>query len=269
MGVSFAKSAAAVLGKPIVAVHHLAGHIESIFLDHGNIPLPAVVLVVSGGHTSLYLVPRLGEYRLIGRTRDDAAGEAYDKVARLLGLGYPGGPIIDRTAREGNEFAVDLPRPKFTHPDRNPPPPGFAGAALPPSMQHLAEFSFSGLKSAVVRELQRRGIDTATSRVAPTADQMLSPQEIADVCATFQRIVVGGPWSTVRFDGPVARRGECCDRWGRFRQQPLAPRCARPRPARGPSGVCPGALALYRQRRDDCGGRPPEARTRPGKSLGL
>ena len=88
-----------------MAVHHLAGHIESIFLEHGAIPLPAAVLVVSGGHTSLYLVPEPGVYRLIGRTRDDAAGEAYDKVAKLLGLGYPGGPAIDRLAREGERRA--------------------------------------------------------------------------------------------------------------------------------------------------------------------
>ena len=107
-------------------MHHLAGHIESIFLEHGAIPLPAAVLVVSGGHTSLYLVPEPGVYRLVGRTRDDAAGEAYDKVARLLGLGYPGGPG-DRSPRaKGRDDAVDLPRPRFTHADRNPPPPDLA-----------------------------------------------------------------------------------------------------------------------------------------------
>lgn len=190
VGVSFAKSAAATLGKPIVAVNHLAGHIESIFLDHGAIPLPAVVLVVSGGHTSLYLVPKPGEYRLIGRTRDDAAGEAYDKVAKLLGLGYPGGPVIDRTAKEGDEHGVDLPRPRFTHPDRNPPPADFAGASLPPSLQHLADFSFSGLKTAVVRLLQQRGVPVATGLVVPSDAGALSRQAVADICATFQRIVV-------------------------------------------------------------------------------
>ena len=83
------------------AVHHLAGHIESLVLQNGELPLPAVVLVVSGGHTSLYLVERPGQYQLLSRTRDDAAGEAYDKVAKLLGLGYPGGPIIDRLAEIG------------------------------------------------------------------------------------------------------------------------------------------------------------------------
>src|SRR5512137_788435 len=109
VGLSFAKAVAATIDRPLVPVHHLAGHIESLFLHNGPLPLPAVILVVSGGHTSLYLVPELGVYRLIGRTRDDAAGEAYDKVAKLLGLGYPGGPIIDKVAREGNDRAFDLP----------------------------------------------------------------------------------------------------------------------------------------------------------------
>ena len=103
---SLAKSLAWARGVPIVPVHHLAGHIESLTLAHGEMPLPAAVLVVSGGHTSLYLIASPGSYQLIGRTRDDAAGEAYDKVAKLLGLGYPGGPQIDRLAREGNDRAL-------------------------------------------------------------------------------------------------------------------------------------------------------------------
>jgi N6-L-threonylcarbamoyladenine synthase len=181
VGVSFAKAAAARLDIPIVATHHLAGHIESIFLDHGAIPLPAAVLVVSGGHTSLYAVPEPGRYDLVGRTRDDAAGEAYDKVAKLLGLGYPGGPVIDRTARSGDDRAVDLPRPRFTHADRNAP----VGEGRP-----LAEFSFSGLKTAVVRELQKRGVPVATGLTVPSDAGPLSPTEVADFCASFQRVVV-------------------------------------------------------------------------------
>src|SRR5512134_1409339 len=129
VGVAFAKTFAWARGIPIVPVHHLAGHIESLTLAHGELPLPAAVLVVSGGHTSLYLVPEPGAYRLIGRTRDDAAGEAYDKVAKLLGLGYPGGPLIDRLAREGRDDAVDLPRPRFTHADPNPAPADLAARA--------------------------------------------------------------------------------------------------------------------------------------------
>jgi tRNA N6-adenosine threonylcarbamoyltransferase len=190
VGVSFAKSAAAALGKPIVAVHHLAGHIESIVLEHGAIPLPAAVLVVSGGHTSLYLVPEPGIYRLVGRTRDDAAGEAYDKVAKLLGLGYPGGPAIDRLAREGDDRAVNLPTPRFTHADRNRPPPDLMSRPFPPAFAHIAEFSFSGLKTAVVRHLQERHVPVATGLTVPTDAGPLGRQDVADFCASFQRVVV-------------------------------------------------------------------------------
>src|SRR4051794_2144375 len=109
VGVSFAKAAAAAADLPLIAVHHLAGHIESLVLQNGELPLPAVVLVVSGGHTSLYLIEEPGRYRLLSRTRDDAAGEAYDKVAKLLGLGYPGGPVVDRLAKTGDDRAVRLP----------------------------------------------------------------------------------------------------------------------------------------------------------------
>jgi len=190
VGVAFAKSAAAALERPIVAVHHLAGHIESIFLDHGAIPLPAAILVVSGGHTSLYLVPEPGVYRLIGRTRDDAAGEAYDKVARLVGLGYPGGPAIDRMARLGRDDAVALPRPKLTHANRNPPPPDLASGSFPPALQHIADFSFSGLKTAVVRHLAERGVTVATGLHVPTDAGPMDQQDVADLCASFQRVVV-------------------------------------------------------------------------------
>src|SRR3954453_12006910 len=100
VGISFAKAAAAAAGLPLVGVHHLAGHIESIALHNGEIPLPAVMLVVSGGHTSLYLLQEAGPCEPIRRQRDDAAGEAYGKVAKLLGLGYPGGPIIDTLAKQ-------------------------------------------------------------------------------------------------------------------------------------------------------------------------
>ncbi|MGB7218526.1 MAG: tRNA (adenosine(37)-N6)-threonylcarbamoyltransferase complex transferase subunit TsaD [Vicinamibacterales bacterium] len=166
VGVSFAKAAAAASGVPLVAVHHLAGHIESLVLQNGEMPLPAVVLVVSGGHTSLYLVDRPGHYELLSRTRDDAAGEAYDKVAKLLGLGYPGGPIVDRLARTGNDRAISLPTTRLTHPDRNAP-----------ELRGDLDFSFSGLKTAVLRHVR--------SQAAP-----LSEREIADVCATFQRVVI-------------------------------------------------------------------------------
>ena len=171
VGVSFAKAAAWSLDKPLVAVHHLAGHIESIWLEHGPIALPAVVLVVSGGHTSLYLITREGEYELIGRTRDDAAGEAYDKVAKLLHLGYPGGPIIDRLAKDGNETAIRWPGTRLTNPDRNAP-----------ERDGRFDFSFSGLKTAVLRHVRQRQADLGL--------EQLPAHEIADLAASFQRRVV-------------------------------------------------------------------------------
>ena len=165
IGVSFAKSLAWVHEVPLVPVHHLAGHIESLTLENGEMPLPAAVLVVSGGHTSLFRIPTPGRYELLGRTRDDAAGEAYDKVAKLLGLGYPGGPVIDRLARGGNDRAVPLPKTRLKHADRNAP--------------HLSgrrDFSFSGLKTAVLRHV--------------TQSPPRSDQDVADLCASFQRVVV-------------------------------------------------------------------------------
>ncbi|MCU1386142.1 MAG: gcp [Acidobacteria bacterium] len=165
VGVSFAKAAAAAAGLPLVAVHHLAGHIESLVLQNGELPLPSIVLVVSGGHTNLYLVERPGSYQLLSRTRDDAAGEAYDKVAKLLGLGYPGGPVIDRLAKSGNDRAVALPTTRLTHADRNAP-----------ELKGDLDFSFSGLKTAVLRYVRGREIP-------------LSETEIADVAASFQRVV--------------------------------------------------------------------------------
>jgi N6-L-threonylcarbamoyladenine synthase len=210
VGVAFAKSVAAALGKPIVGVHHLAGHIESLVLEHGEIELPAAVLVVSGGHTSLYLVPERGRYQLVGQTRDDAAGEAYDKVAKLLGLGYPGGPAIDKLAREGHPHAIDLPRARLTHPDRKPAPSDLVTSAFPPSRRHLAEFSFSGLKTAVARLLEQRGVAVATGLAVPTDAGPLSREEVADFCASFQRVVVeslldrtfeAGRWLGVRSIG--------------------------------------------------------------------
>jgi N6-L-threonylcarbamoyladenine synthase len=171
VGVSFAKAAAWALDKPLVAVNHLAGHIESIWLEHGAIPLPAIVLVVSGGHTSLYLIEREGEYQLLGRTRDDAAGEAYDKVAKLLSLGYPGGPIIDRLSKDGNDTAIRWPGTRLTNPDRNAP-----------ERDGRFDFSFSGLKTAVLRHVRQRQQELGVDQ--------LPRGEIEDLAASFQRRVV-------------------------------------------------------------------------------
>ena len=182
IGVAFGKSVAAALGIPVVPVHHLAGHIESLVVENGTLTSPTVVLVVSGGHTSLYHVPDEGQYHLIGRTRDDAAGEAFDKVAKLLGLDYPGGPVIDRRAQDGDDQAVPFPVPRMTHPDRNDGPPLMAPAGFRGGMGGRTEFSFSGLKTAVKRHVAARrsalGCDT------------LPDNEVTDICASFQRVVV-------------------------------------------------------------------------------
>jgi N6-L-threonylcarbamoyladenine synthase len=179
VGVSFAKSVAAAAGLPLVAVHHLAGHIESLVLQNGELPLPAIVLVVSGGHTSLYLVEKPGHYEMLSRTRDDAAGEAYDKVAKLLGLGYPGGPVIDRLARTGNDRAVPLPTTRLTHADRNAP-----------ELKGDLDFSFSGLKTAVLRYVQSKS--EVGSQQSADFRLQTSNLEVADICASFQRVVVTG-----------------------------------------------------------------------------
>jgi N6-L-threonylcarbamoyladenine synthase len=163
VGLQVAKAIALVHGKPLVAVNHVAGHIAAAFLAHGEIPLPAVALVVSGGHTSLYEVPEQGVHSLLGRTRDDAAGEAFDKVAKLLGLGYPGGPIIDRLSRNANDRAVE-----------------FKVARI---KDGSADFSFSGIKTAVLLHVRREGIQ-------PVEDPERVPDQVRDLVASFQRVAV-------------------------------------------------------------------------------
>jgi N6-L-threonylcarbamoyladenine synthase len=163
VGVQVAKGIAFVHGKPLVPVHHIAGHIQAPFLTHGELPLPTLALVVSGGHTHLYAVPEEGTYRLLGRTRDDAAGEAFDKVAKLLGLGYPGGPIIDRLSQGANDTAVE-----------------FTIARI---KDGSADYSFSGIKTAVLHHVRREGI-------APVSDPSDVPEIVRDLVASFQRAVV-------------------------------------------------------------------------------
>jgi tRNA N6-adenosine threonylcarbamoyltransferase len=191
VGVSFAKAMAWSRALPVVPVHHLAGHIESLTLAHGELPMPAAILVVSGGHTSLYFVRHPGAYQLIGRTRDDAAGEAYDKVAKLLGLGYPGGPVIDRRAGDGNEHAFDFPVARLTHADRNAPH-ATGEAVLPADVARRIDFSFSGLKTAVLRLVRERtGAGPAgKAGAADASGAALDPAVVSDICASFQRVVV-------------------------------------------------------------------------------
>lgn len=165
VGLSFAKSLAQVARKPIVGVNHIEGHIYSVVFENPQIEYPALALIVSGGHTTLFLIPEEGRYAVIGRTRDDAAGEAYDKVAKLLGLGYPGGPIIDRLAKSGNADAAKL---VFTIPRMNAP--------------HL-DFSFSGLKTAVLRYVREQGIK-------PLANNREPDQQVIDLVTSFQDKVI-------------------------------------------------------------------------------
>ena len=167
VAVQYGRGLAAVLGRPCVGVHHMEGHVCSPFLEVAatgswledappfSLP-PHLALLVSGGHSELVDVAGLGAYTRLGSTRDDAVGEAFDKVAKLLGLGYPGGPIIDRLAAEGDPKAIEFPR------------------AL---MDRGLEFSFSGLKTSVLVHVERNGMPT-------------QPRDLADLCASFQAAVV-------------------------------------------------------------------------------
>jgi N6-L-threonylcarbamoyladenine synthase len=179
VGMTFAKGAAWAGGIPLIAVNHIEGHIHAV-LSQEAVALPALALVVSGGHTHLFEVSAGPRYRLLGKTRDDAAGEAFDKVAKLLGFGYPGGPVIDRLAPYGNPRAV-----KFT---------------LANMKGNRLDFSFSGLKTAVLRWTQERelGAEIAERRELfrrnprPTAEEWLAvtPQATLDLLASFQATVI-------------------------------------------------------------------------------
>ncbi len=157
VGVAEAKAISYATGIPLVGVHHIEGHVSANYIEHPDLEPPFLCLIVSGGHTHLVIVKEYGEYEIIGRTHDDAAGEAYDKVARAIGLGYPGGPKIDKLAKEGNPTAIPFPR---AHVEGCP-----------------FDFSFSGLKSAVLNYLHH-------------AEQVGEEINRADVAASFQAAVV-------------------------------------------------------------------------------
>jgi N6-L-threonylcarbamoyladenine synthase len=163
VGVSYAKAMAFALNKPLVGVNHIEGHIYSVAFENPPVEYPALALIVSGGHTNLFDIAEPGKYRVVARTRDDAAGEAFDKVAKLLGLGYPGGPIIERLAREGNPKAVRF--------------------ALPRMGDGTPDFSFSGLKTAVTRYVRE-------SKLQPMSNGEEVSQAIKDVAASFQSVVI-------------------------------------------------------------------------------
>ena len=157
VGVAEAKAMAFALKKPLVPVHHIEGHISANYIEHPDLEPPFVCLVASGGHTHLVIVKDYGEFEIIGRTMDDAAGEAFDKVARAVGLGYPGGPKVDKAAKEGNPHAMEFPRAKV------------GGSQY--------DFSFSGMKSAVLNYINQAEMKGETICVP-------------DLCASFQNAVV-------------------------------------------------------------------------------
>ena len=185
VGCSFAKALCYSKGIPLVAVNHLEGHIFSSFLEEPKPAFPFLALIASGGHTCLYRVDDFRKYRELGRTRDDASGEAYDKVAKLLGLGYPGGPIIEKLAQDGNPEAIDFPR-----------------AYLPETF----DFSFSGIKTAVLNYVKKSSLSQQSTISPPTHPspsrgegegggesselQIPNSQLIKDIVSSFQASVI-------------------------------------------------------------------------------
>jgi N6-L-threonylcarbamoyladenine synthase len=163
VGVCYAKALAFGLSVPFVGVNHIEGHVYSIAFENPPVEYPALALIVSGGHTNLFFVPEEGKYKVVSRTRDDAAGEAFDKVAKMLGLEYPGGPVIERLAREGDAGRIKFPIAKIS--DGRP------------------DFSFSGLKTAVSRYIRENDIQ-------PVANGETPSQSIKDIAASFQATVV-------------------------------------------------------------------------------
>ena len=163
VGVCYAKALAFGLEIPFIGVNHIEGHVFSVIFDNPPVKFPAFALIVSGGHTNLFYIPEAGQYKVIARTRDDAAGEAFDKVAKMLGLEYPGGPVIEKIALEGDAARIKFPVAKIS--DGRP------------------DFSFSGLKTAVSRYVRENAIEKVG------ADKVVS-QEIKDIAASFQATVV-------------------------------------------------------------------------------
>lgn len=157
VGVAEAKAIAYAAGKPLVGVHHIEGHVSANYIEHPELKPPFLCLIVSGGHTHLVVVKDYGKFEILGRTRDDAAGEAFDKVARAVGLGYPGGPKIDEAAKKGNPWAIRFPRAKVE--------------------ANALDFSFSGLKSAVLNHINH-------------AKMVGEEIHVPDLAASFQNAVV-------------------------------------------------------------------------------
>lgn len=163
VGICYAKSLAYGLDKPFVGVNHIEGHFYSIVFENPVIEYPAMALIVSGGHTNLFWVPEEGKYKVVSRTRDDAAGEAFDKVAKMLGLGYPGGPAIEKIAKHGDSSSIKFTKAKIS--DGRP------------------DFSFSGLKTAVSRYIRENAVPIVLNGDEPS-------QAVRDLAASFQKAVI-------------------------------------------------------------------------------
>lgn len=163
IGVCYAKALAFGLDIPLIGVNHIEGHVYSVVFENPQVEYPALALIVSGGHTNLFHIPAEGSYKVVSRTRDDAAGEAFDKVAKMLGLGYPGGPVIEKLASEGNSEKIRFTLPKIS--DGRP------------------DFSFSGLKTGVARYIRENNIKPVEAGAEPG-------EEIKDLAASFQATVV-------------------------------------------------------------------------------
>jgi len=163
VGVCYAKALAFGLEIPFIGINHIEGHVFSVAFENPPVEFPALALIVSGGHTNLFFIPEAGLYKVVSRTRDDAAGEAFDKVAKMLGLEYPGGPIVEQLAREGDANKVKFPVAKIS--DGRP------------------DFSFSGLKTGVSRYVRE-------NEIQPVAEGATPSQEIKDLCAGFQATVI-------------------------------------------------------------------------------
>jgi len=203
VGVSEAKAISFAAGLPLVGVHHISGHISANYVEYRELEPPFVCLVASGGHSHLVMVKDYGEYDVIGRTRDDAAGEAFDKVARAIGLGYPGGPKIDRISREGNPDAILFPRAKVADSEY--------------------DFSFSGLKSAVLNYLnvcRMKGekfsqADVAASFQKAVVDVLVEHSlQAAEACGCDKLAIAGGVASNTSLRAAFER--ECAARGVRF-----------------------------------------------------